>query len=315
MELFQILSCNNDLGSCCRSKDLALFFGSINNIVFLIQIIIPILLMIMIGLDLFKLMANPDDKKIIKLIRNKLIAAVIIFFIPVLVNVVLNISSDAGEKSFNFAACMKESKNVKVSTATNYIPIDDTDKKKVIPNSEGYEKGKKKESTSSNASLGSKISSTACTKGDSSVKLVPNDSGREARIARKANGVEVANYAKSWIGKMSYEFTAQGDLKVGGTCSCSHFVYQVLKHFGIIEGKFIRSTVWGSCGVKGTTMFSSYNNLVPGDVVFKSFGNAVGHVEIYVGGGKTVGCNSGSGVTQSSNARKYTSFIHLSAYD
>ena len=261
--------------------------------------------MVMVSIDLAKLVTNPENNKILKSLKNKVIAAVIVFFIPVFVNVVLSISSDAASKTFNFAACLKEAGNIKIDNST-YKPIDDPGNNKPIISDPGDYEGSKPGTTT--------ISSTECTKGDSSVKLVPNDSNRTAKIVRKANGTDVVNYAKSWMGKLSYELTATGELKAGGKCSCSHFVYQVLNHFSIIEGGYIRSTVWGACGVKGTIIYSDYSKLVPGDVVFLDEKNAKGHVGIYAGNGKVVDCNVGVGVS-TSNARNYTHFIHLNAYD
>ena len=151
--------------------------------------------------------------------------------------------------------------------------------------------------------------------GDSNVKLVKNDSHKKAAIVRKANGDEVAAYAKSWVGKMNYDWYATGPLKVGGTCSCSHFVYKVLEHFGIIEGGLIRTTVWGSGNVKGTTLYSDVSKIVPGDVISNYFGGNSAHVEIYIGNNQSIGCNNGKGVTHGYRANKYRTFIHLNAYD
>ena len=40
-----------------------------------------------------------------------------------------------------------------------------------------------------------------------------------------------------------------------------------------------------------------------------------GHCGIYIGNNETIGCNSGKGITHGHRANKYTSFIHLTAYD
>ena len=311
MRYLQVLSCSNDLGSCCTDKVLSSIFLVSNSVISLIKIVVPLILLVMVSIDLMKLMMNPDEKKGIQKIINKFIAAAIVFFLPTIMGAVIGLVSETDNKAFSFAACIKESKNVNVETKAEYTPVDDEENvTPIIPDAGGYESGKGKDASY----VGNKFSSRVCTVGDSKVKLVYNDSHAEAKISRKANGNEVANYAKSWIGKMSYEFTASGPLKVGGKCSCSHFVYQVLKHFNMIEGNFIRSTVWGSCNVKGTTMYSDYSKLVPGDVVFMTLGGTAGHVGFYVGNGKVVDCNTGAGVT-TSNARSYTSFIHLNAYD
>ena len=309
MNLFQILSCSSDLGNCCSDNILAGLLKITGNIISLIQIIVPIILIVMLMIDLIKMMSNPDNKKGLKSIENKFIAAFLVFMIPTILNVTINIASNSSSKSFDFARCMKEAKNVKLSTKSQYMnPYGDGGKTSILPGGE-YEGGSGNGSSSS-----AKATPGICTKGDNSVKTVDNDSKGSAKIVGKANGTDVVNYAKSWMGKMSYNLEATGELKSGGTCSCSHFVYQVLKHFNIIQGNFIKSTVWGSCNVGGTIMYSDYSKLVPGDVVFMSTGTAKGHVGIYTGNGNVVDCNVGSGVT-TSKAKSYTSYIHLSAYD
>ena len=312
MNLFQILSCSSDLGNCCSDKVLASLLKVSGNIISIIQIVVPIILMLMLMIDLAKMMSDPDNKKGLKSIRNKFIAAFLVFMIPTIINATINIVSNASSKSFDFARCMKEARNVKLSTKSSYINPHGEDKKtSVLPEGE-YDKGTKKSDSSS--STGAKANPGSCTKGDSNVKIVSNDSNGSAKIVGKANGTEVVNYAKSWMGKLSYNLSATGELKSGGTCSCSHFVYQVLKHFNIIQGNFIKSTVWGSCNVDGTVMYSDYSKLVPGDIVFMNTGTAKGHVGIYAGNGSVVDCNVGAGVT-TSKAKSYTSYIHLSAYD
>ena len=314
----QILSCNSNLGNCCKDATIKSIMSSTNAIISLIQIIVPILLLVMVTIELTKLMMNPDDKKKLSSIKNKAIAAFVIFFIPLFVNVTINIMSDSGNASFDFASCLEETKNIKVNTRPTYKSINPERRKNIYSNPDDYEKGEERKpdsSSSSSETVGTNLTSNSCSLGDSNVKLVPNDSKKIDSVVKKANGQAVADYAKSWVGKMSYEYYATGAFCVGGTCSCSHFVYEVLQHFGILDGGLIRSTVWGSCGVKGTVMYSDYSKLVPGDVVFKSFGNAVGHVEIYIGNGETIGCNSGRGVTHDTHAGNYTSYIHLTAYD
>ena len=314
MNYFQILNCNSNLGNCCSNKAIASLVSPISNIINLIQIIVPILLLIMISINLTQLVINPDDKKLLKGIKNKAIAAVLVFFVPVIVNVFINMVGDSGKGTFNVLNCIKESTNVKVSSSVTYKnPNKDKEAGKLYTDRSKYEKGEERKN---NPSLPSGAISDACVLGDSNVKLVPNDTRHIDTVVSKANGQEVAEYAKSWLNRgLSYHLGSSGELRPGGTCDCSHFVYKVLMHFNILKGGQIRSTVWGSCGVKGSIMYSSYDKLVPGDVVFMNVGKGLGHVEIYIGNGETVGCNSGRGITHGHRASRYTSFIHLTAYD
>ena len=56
----------------------------------LIQIIAPILLIVMASINLIRLMKDPDDKKGLPRIKNSFLAAALIFFIPMFVDVVMN---------------------------------------------------------------------------------------------------------------------------------------------------------------------------------------------------------------------------------
>ena len=117
MNTLLIMSCNNDLGNCCKDPSLANIMSVFSNILNIIQIVVPIILLLMIAYQLMQMMINPDEKKNKKKMLNQFIAAVVIFFIPMLANIVINITGE----SINFSACIKETKNIKVSTKSNYI--------------------------------------------------------------------------------------------------------------------------------------------------------------------------------------------------
>ena len=75
--IFQVLNCNSSLGSCCQGKLLSSVLWIVGDISEIIQIIVPILLLLMVCVNLTQLMTNPEDKKKISAIKNKVIAAVI----------------------------------------------------------------------------------------------------------------------------------------------------------------------------------------------------------------------------------------------
>ena len=69
-----------------------------------IRWVVPIGLIVMTGLDVFKKVINPDDKDGQKKILNRLIAAIIVFFVPLLVRFVLKLVS-VGGGSNNISSC------------------------------------------------------------------------------------------------------------------------------------------------------------------------------------------------------------------
>ena len=112
----------------CNDRALSGILYTVKNVIFIIQLAVPIMLIIWASIELFKLMMNPDEKKGIKSIINKFIAAVVVFMIPVFVNVVMGL---VGE-STNFSSCWKNAE--KITGKSTYIPIDDGKKnQKIIP--------------------------------------------------------------------------------------------------------------------------------------------------------------------------------------
>ena len=315
--MIQILSCNNNLGNCCNDHAIESLVTIVSNIVGLIQVIVPIILLIMVSINLTQLVLNPDDKKKIKSIKTKFFAALFVFVVPVIINAFLNMV----DTDINVLACVKESKNIKVNTNVSYTPNKNQGEKgTLLPNSKDFEKGDKRSDTSSSSSgtvtSGESMTAGEAVIGDSGVKVRRNIYNKKARLTRKLNGQEVVDYAKTWIGKLHYSHGTTEDLRPGGKCDCSQFIYKVLRHFDAIESEApsVYCSMWSSGNVKGTILYSDLSKIVPGDVVAYYWNDHSQHVEIYAGGNNTVGCD-GNGVSIGHRANKYMTYIHLTAYD
>lgn len=85
---------------------------------------------------------NPEEKNGIKRVFNQFLAAAIVFFIPVFINVVMGL---VGEKT-DFTNCWNEAGDV-IQRGSGYQKIDSTKEKSFLPDSRGYEKGKKRTPT------------------------------------------------------------------------------------------------------------------------------------------------------------------------
>lgn len=109
LDLIQIVAVNLDDG-CRGIKPIISLIK--NGVMPIFQIGIPILLIVFGSIDLGKAVMSSDDKEIKgatgKLIKRA-IAAVVIFFIPFLVNLVMNIAANSSEgeagTAANFATC------------------------------------------------------------------------------------------------------------------------------------------------------------------------------------------------------------------
>lgn len=110
MNWFQILaSCTSDFSNCCSDYGLAVFLHIFKTTMSIIQIIVPIILIVMCTIDFSKLVINPDDNNKAKFrgLFNKFLAAVIIFLMPIIVNVVIGSMEDTfdGAKGFDVIGC------------------------------------------------------------------------------------------------------------------------------------------------------------------------------------------------------------------
>ena len=105
----------------------------------------PVLLICSLVYSFIKLMQNPDEKKLKSRIKNSALALVIIFFVPLLVDVVMKMSDGA----FHVSTCWNQ--NTSVNLSPSYIQTkNDSNGKDIIGNESDYEKGTPKPSPSSN---------------------------------------------------------------------------------------------------------------------------------------------------------------------
>ncbi len=136
----QILNCNSSISSCCSDFALARVLSVLNSIIQIIHIIVPIILIIMVAIKLTQLVINPDEKKSKKTLFNMTLAAVIIFFIPTITNLFINMLPN----SYEITGCMKAAGQINSISKNNqviYKTMNKTKKKSVIGNPSDYESG------------------------------------------------------------------------------------------------------------------------------------------------------------------------------
>ena len=110
-----------DVMSTCESPVLANTLSIIKNIMWFIQLIVPILLIVMGIIEFTRLSINPEDKKGFRKVLNKIIAAFIVFMIPVLVNAVMGLVGESTE----FSSCWNNASDTASINDSSYI--DDLD--------------------------------------------------------------------------------------------------------------------------------------------------------------------------------------------
>lgn len=136
----------------CSSAGLAMLMQVVKRTLSIIRIVAPIILLISLAMNLSKLMSNPDNKKLLPKIRNSAIAAVVIFFIPTIVNAAMAMLSN----DYNLSACWNETVEQNYKTPSYVDPGTSTGgsggTKNILQNPSDYQKGTPKPSPSSSTS-------------------------------------------------------------------------------------------------------------------------------------------------------------------
>lgn len=107
MELFQILDCSTSLGTCCSDSSMIGVLSIVRRILELIQFIVPIVLIIAFTVQFIQLTINPELKDGTRKLINKLIATVIIFLLPTIVDVILSTTTN----EFKLSSCWIQAKS------------------------------------------------------------------------------------------------------------------------------------------------------------------------------------------------------------
>lgn len=100
---------------CAPGSGLLTVFKIIKIALNVIRLVVPIGLIVMTVLDISKNVINPDEKDSMKKIGNRLIAAVIVFLVPTIVNIIMGLvdvalGSGAGSNyEYTLSDCWKNS--------------------------------------------------------------------------------------------------------------------------------------------------------------------------------------------------------------
>ena len=131
---FEVFNMIMNITSTCGDSILIPFLSILKKFLNIIHIIVPLLLILSVTLTITKLFQDPDDKKAPKKIINSVIAIVIIFFLPVFLDVVVNLTGE-DEK---LTSCLNINQS-QDSISSSYQEIDEGEKKKIV--SSNYESG------------------------------------------------------------------------------------------------------------------------------------------------------------------------------
>lgn len=281
MGYFQILSsCSGDLGNCCTNPGIVVILDTLRKIFNLIQLIVPILLIVFATIKFSQLVMDPDRKNGLKEVKNSFLAAAIVFFIPVLMDVVLNLIPN----TFNVSACWDQAKVLAESARTQnfkYVPYDEAHKNKettsIVQSPDGYEPSEP--GSDNGGSVGA---------GDAKGIL---EGAEKVHTMYEKNGW--AYYTN--LGQLRWnniDYSTNNPSKM--TC-CATFVGSAFYVGGVFSeselNKYNYNSQYGIdkiCQEHGWSKITSYSSLAAGDIVIMSGpggGSAPGHVQIYAGNG------------------------------
>ena len=229
MNYFQILSCSEALGTCCNDYGLVALFDIARKVFNLVQILAPIILIMMTIIHFVKLAANPEMKDGMKRIYNMVLATVIVFFLPVFVDTVMNLMP--GGENFQIATCWQQaaqSNYVVNALDTQYINPNKNDRKSpVLTDPSAYDAG----------------AVPNYQNGGSNGESASSDNGYVSNGTASATGQAIVAYASKFIGqRYVYGGSWNGEMPYTPT-DCSGFVQGVFRHHGIKLNR-TTSTQW-----------------------------------------------------------------------
>ena len=163
-----------DMSAKCSDPALSASLKLTKNMISIIGMIAPIVLLTMSVINIIKLVINPDEKKNIAKIKNSFIAAIVIFMVPVFVNVVMQML----DEKFTVTSCWNSAGEY--NGPHRYIKLSDqrTPSNIFVDPSE-YQGGEQKPSSSSSTG-GASIEGTAQKIGD--VEWDPNDVTKKSNL-------------------------------------------------------------------------------------------------------------------------------------
>ena len=261
MNLIQFLDCNELVSSCCSDYGLVVILNVVRKFLNIFQILIPIILIVSSTIQFTKMVINPDEKGAMKKVYNMFFAAVICFFLPIVIDAFLGLVPN----SFAISSCWEEAKNYSEKLEPNNETFDNVfssgvdtsnNKKSLVVDFVGNGK------SNNNGNISNGNYSSSCPK----------------------MGIDIANYANKFVGQ-PYKYGGKWNGEIPYTpTDCSGFVYGVFRHFKIS----IPDYSYGQMMATHLYDVVSPDNICPGDVVIYNRKDGYGHTGILTGNGMEI---------------------------
>ncbi len=117
-----------DIIQTCSDYGLVNIFVIVKKFFLILQILVPIIAILFLAINVIKSVINPDDKKNFSRYKNWLIALVVVFMLPTIVNTVMGILGE----DYSISSCWNNAEALYNSGESNYVDNDGENKKPVV---------------------------------------------------------------------------------------------------------------------------------------------------------------------------------------
>ena len=293
--LIAVANCSKELANCCQDNGLINIISILKRILDIIQIAVPIILIIALAIQLTKMVANPDDKKGMSKIKNQVLATFLVFVVPIIINIVVNMMPS----TFEMASCWQVAAGLSVGyTDAEYKPVSG-ERKPITSKASDYEPGVK-DSSEDNDDVDDSYGGLSA--------------GDAKGIMDGAEKVHTMYEQQKWAYYSSTNQLVWKDInkstnnKTKKTC-CATFVGSAFLVGGVFSASQINNynynSVYGIDSLLSANKWikiKSYSSLKAGDIVIMTApgaGNGPGHVQIYAGNGTWYNAGSTNAIQRS----------------
>lgn len=117
-----------DISLECSDYGLVNLFVIAKRFFTVLQIIVPIIAILFLAINVIKMVMNPDEKKNMKAFYNWLIAFVIIFFLPTIVNTTMGLLGE----NYSISSCWNNAESLYKGGESTYNDGNDGKKEPII---------------------------------------------------------------------------------------------------------------------------------------------------------------------------------------
>ena len=117
-----------DISLECSDYGLVNLFVIAKRFFTILQIIVPIIAILFLAINVIKMVMNPDEKKNMKAFYNWLIAFVIIFFLPTIVNTAMGLLGE----NYSISSCWNNAETLYKGGESTYNDGNDGKKEPII---------------------------------------------------------------------------------------------------------------------------------------------------------------------------------------